>query len=179
MAPPKVLLVVGSPNDVHRCRLWGCCSIYPGPPVPGCLPLPGSRLMVLCLHPSSSPMASSLTIAATSSASRPQDAGGGSLSRVAEEVGVPEATLGRGGGDAPPEALLDELQDFEEKRWWWWWWWWGMAGVSGGGDGYNGDCEGERKVAFGRSASAWWRRVDLSEKVLVLRKATDGDHHRK
>ncbi|XP_056168675.1 uncharacterized protein LOC115694204 [Syzygium oleosum] len=53
------------------------------------------------------------------------------------------------------------------RRGWWWWWWWGMAGVSGGGDGYNCDCEGERKVAFGRSASARWRRVDLSEKALV------------
>ncbi|XP_056175769.1 uncharacterized protein LOC115669485 [Syzygium oleosum] len=92
-----------------------------------------------------------------------------------EEMEVMEATPA-----AAAEEVFDESKDFEEKR---------MVAVvaagngggSGGGDGYNGDCEGERKVAFGRSASARRRRVDSSEKALVpsrlvRRKAAAGDH---
>ncbi|KAF8031383.1 hypothetical protein BT93_D0548 [Corymbia citriodora subsp. variegata] len=74
---------------------------------------------------------------------------------------------------------FDEFEDFEEKR---------VVVVSGnggrfggGGEGYNGDCEGERKVAFGRSASAPRKQADASEKALVSprlvrRKAANGDH---
>ncbi|KAK3433189.1 hypothetical protein EUGRSUZ_D00705 [Eucalyptus grandis] len=73
---------------------------------------------------------------------------------------------------------FDEFKDFEEKR---------VAVVVegngrgfGGGDGYNGDCEGEWKVASERSASAPRRQVDSSEKALVSprfvrRKTANGD----
>ncbi|KAL3741918.1 hypothetical protein ACJRO7_017402 [Eucalyptus globulus] len=86
---------------------------------------------------------------------------------VVEEIQVVEA----------PAPAFDEFKDFEEKR---------VVVVEGngagfgGGDGYNGDCEGERKVAFGRSASAPRKQVDSSEKALVSprlvrRKAANGD----
>ncbi|XP_048141387.1 uncharacterized protein LOC125316620 [Rhodamnia argentea] len=96
------------------------------------------------------------------------------LERVAgaEEIDVAEATPMAEAADP-----FDELKDFEEKR---------VVVVRnnrgfGGGDGYNGDCEGERKVAFGRSASTPRRRMDSSEKALVSprlvrRKAAEGDH---
>ncbi|XP_056175539.1 uncharacterized protein LOC130140376 [Syzygium oleosum] len=82
----------------------------------------------------------------------------------------------------PPAAAeaFNESKDFEEKR---------VVVVaapgngrgSGSEDGYNGDCEGGRKVAFGRSASARRRRVDSSGTALVpprlvRRKAAGGDH---
>ncbi|XP_056175540.1 uncharacterized protein LOC115669591 [Syzygium oleosum] len=94
---------------------------------------------------------------------------------VVEEMEVMEATA------AAAAEAFDESKDFEEKRvvvvvaaa--------GNGGGSGGGDGYNGDCEGERKVAFRRSASARRRQVDSSEKAqvpprLIRRKAAGGDH---
>ncbi|KAL3741919.1 hypothetical protein ACJRO7_017403 [Eucalyptus globulus] len=73
---------------------------------------------------------------------------------------------------------FDEFKDFKEKR---------VAVVVegngwgfGGGDGYNGDCEGEWKVASERSASAPRRQVDSSDKPLVSprfvrRKTANGD----
>ncbi|KAI6703837.1 hypothetical protein NL676_012973 [Syzygium grande] len=96
---------------------------------------------------------------------------------VVEEMEVMDATAAA----AAAAEAFDESKDFEEKRvvavaaaaa--------GNGGWSGGGDGYNGDCEGERKVAFWRSASARRRRVDSSEKAqvpprLARRKAAGGD----
>ncbi|XP_010052373.2 uncharacterized protein LOC104441068 [Eucalyptus grandis] len=92
-------------------------------------------------------------------------------------IGVVEVAEAAPVTEVEAEAF-DESKDFEEKRvevvve--------GNGGGFGGGDGYNGGCEGERKVASGRSASAPRRQVDASEKALVSprlvrRKAANGD----
>ncbi|KAI6703839.1 hypothetical protein NL676_012975 [Syzygium grande] len=94
---------------------------------------------------------------------------------VMEEMEIMEAT------PAAAEEAFDESKDFEEKRvvvvaaaa--------GNGGGSGDADEYIGDCEGERKVAFGRSVSVQRRRVDSSEKALVpprlvRQKAAGGAH---
>ncbi|KAF8031384.1 hypothetical protein BT93_D0549 [Corymbia citriodora subsp. variegata] len=94
-----------------------------------------------------------------------------------QEIEVVEATPAPV-AEAEAEAF-DEFEDFEEKR--------VVAvvgnggGFVGGGDGYNGNCKGERKVAFGRSASVPRKRADSSEKALVSPrlvhwKATGGEH---
>ncbi|KAL3741904.1 hypothetical protein ACJRO7_017390 [Eucalyptus globulus] len=100
---------------------------------------------------------------------RPQPEAAAATRRIAvvEEIGVVEAL-------AP---AFNEFKDFEEKR---------VVVVEGngagfgGGDGYHGDCEGERKVAFGRSALAPRKQADSSEKALVSlrlvrRKAANSD----
>ncbi|XP_048141388.1 uncharacterized protein LOC115733554 [Rhodamnia argentea] len=115
-----------------------------------------------------------ITIAATSRCFHHLQPEAVALERVAaaEEIEVAEATPVAEAADP-----FDEFKDFEDKRvvvv--------GNDGGFGGGDGYNGDCEGERKVAFGRSASTPRRRMDSSEKALVSprlvrRKAAEGDH---
>ncbi|XP_010052375.2 uncharacterized protein LOC104441070 [Eucalyptus grandis] len=95
-----------------------------------------------------------------------------------ERIAVVEAPSQQAPPPPPVEAeAFDEYRVFEEKR---------VVVVEGngvgfgGGDGYNGDCEGERKVAFGRSASTPRKRADSSEKApvsprLVRRKAANGD----
>ncbi|KAF8031385.1 hypothetical protein BT93_D0550 [Corymbia citriodora subsp. variegata] len=108
-----------------------------------------------------------VAIAATSRCfHHPQPEAAAAPGRV-EDIEVVEAT------PEPVVEAFDEFEDFEEKR--------AVVVVGNGGDGYNGDCEGERKVAFGRSASAPRKQADASEKALVSprlvrRKAANGDH---